>query len=599
MKKHLFWASVFVMLALSACSIDKDYDLNKEVDLRVTVVPGATLPIGSLESVSIGPLVRGIVKVQKQVLKKTDLFEFDEGGNLCVLIDSSKREVEYLIDSVAIQPSRRIDKVDIPASFPPGWKSREIPVKIPMGFTLGTKGLGERISAVREVDLEPMEWVISFSLAPLKGFTLLKGTTIELPEWAFASETSDPFSLTSDHVLTLGKDLTVSSADSLTVPVTVNKLFVENGIQVPDESEMNLEGTISLAGTIRLSSADVTSELSGDVTLEGQASVNIPEGKFDEAEVILGETPVVLNLFSFPITLNLLTSYADLEPYDLECEFQVESRYPAGVDYSTILRIYNEEFDALGEFPLGSFYGRTPIHFPAEMNTSLYFSGSGRNAPEGSMSYKIDGLTDVLQNKESVMAVTFGSVEVSQDEVWAKVRPGVDYGFKVTNRAFMPLRLGKDASFSADKDIHGFGVDTTMALDFISPMRITMDAVNTIPVDLNLHIEMIDKDGNVVSEYSPVVKSDIKAGTLDVPSSSKVEIGFNTDKIVPFDGVRIEFSIGGGVMTNTPLNEKQAIRLKNIVLEVPEGVTVDPKLVRYITYLNRIKQDVERLIDKN
>jgi len=537
--------------------------------------------------------------VQKQVLKKTDLFEFDEGGNLCVLIDSSKREVEYLIDSVAIQPSQKIDKVEIPANFPSGWKSKEIPVKIPMGFTLGTKGLGNRISAVREVDLEPMEWVISFSLAPLKGFTLLKGTEISLPDWAFASESSGPFSLTSDHVLTLGKDLTVSSEDGLKIPVTVDKLFVESGIQVPDESEMNLEGTISLDGTIRLSSADVTSELSGDVNLGGEASVSIPEGKFDEAEVILGETPVVLNLFSFPITLNLLTSYADLEPYDLECEFQVESRYPAGVEYSTILRIYNEEFDALGEFPLGSFYGKTPIHFPAEMNTSLYFSGTGRNVPEGSMSYKIDGLTDVLQNKESVMAVTFGSVEVSQDEVWAKVRPGVDYGFKVTNRAFMPLRLGKDASFSADKDIHGFGVDTTMALDFISPMRITMDAVNTIPVDLNLHIEFIDKDGNVVSEYSPVVKSDIKAGTLDAPSSSRVEIGFNTDTIVPFDGLRIEFSIGGGVMTNTPLNEKQAIRLKNIALEVPEGVTVDPKLVRYITYLNRIRQDVERLIDKN
>ena len=599
MKKIRFWASVFVMLALSACTIDKDYDLNKEVDLRVTVVPGATLPIGSLESVSIGPLVRGIVKVQKQVLKKTDLFDFDEGGNLCVLIDSSKREVEYLIDSVAIQPSQKIDKVEIPANFPSGWKSKEIPVKIPMGFTLGTKGLGNRISAVKEVDLEPMEWVISFSLAPLKGFTLLKGTTIELPEWAFASETSGPFSLTSDHVLTLGKDLTVSSEDGLKIPVTVDKLFVESGIQVPDESEMNLEGTISLDGTIRLSSADATSELSGDVNLGGEASVIIPEGKFDEAEVILGETPVVLNLFSFPITLNLLTSYADLEPYDLECEFQVESRYPAGVEYSTILRIYNEEFDALGEFPLGSFYGKTPIHFPAEMNTSLYFSGSGRNAPEGSMSYKIDGLTDILQSKESLMAVSFGSVEVSQDETWVKVRPGVDYGFKVTNRAIMPLRLGKDASFSADKDIHGFGVDTTMALDFISPMRITMDAVNTIPVDLNLHIEFIDKDGNVVNEYSPVVKSDIKAGTLDSPSSSKVEIGFNTDTIVPFDGMRIEFSIGGGVMTNTPLNEKQAIRLKNIALEVPEGVTVDPKLVRYITYLNRIRQDVERLIDKN
>ena len=599
MKKIRFWASVFVMLAISACTIDKDYDLNKEVDLRVTVVPGATLPIGSLESVSIGPLVRGIVKVQKQVLKKTDLFDFDEGGNLCVLIDSSKREVEYLIDSVAIQPSLNEDKVEISTNFPSGWKSREIPVKIPMRFTLGTKGLGNRISAIREVDLEPMEWVISFSLAPLKGFTLLKGTEITLPEWAFASEPSGPFSLTAGHVLTLEKDLTISSEDGLTVPVIVNKLFVENGIQVPEETEMNLEGVISLEGTIRLSSADVTSELSGDVTLGGQASVSIPEGKFDEAEVILGETPVVLNLFSFPVTLNLLTSYADLEPYDLECEFQVESRYPAGVEYSTILRIYNDEFDALGEFPLGSFYGRTPIHFPAEMNTSLYFSGSGSNAPEGSMSYKIDGLTDVLQSKESVMAVSFGSVEVSQDETWVKVRPGVDYGFQVTNRAIMPLRLGKDASFSADKDIHGFAVDTTMALDFISPMRIKMDAVNTIPVDLNLHVEMIDKDGNVVSEYSPVVKSDIKAGTLDTPSSSQVEIGFNTDTIVPFDGIRIEFSIGGGVKTNTPLNEKQAIRLKNIALEVPEGLTVDPKLVRYITYLNSIKQGVEHLIDKN
>ena len=115
------------MLAISACSIDRDYDLNKEVDLTVTVVPGATLPIGSLESVSIGPLVRGIVKVQKQVMKKTDLFDFDKGGNLCVLIDSSKREVNYLIDSVAILPSLNEDKVEISANFPSGWKSLDIP----------------------------------------------------------------------------------------------------------------------------------------------------------------------------------------------------------------------------------------------------------------------------------------------------------------------------------------------------------------------------------------------------------------------------------------------------------------------------------------
>ena len=596
MKKHRFWASVFVLLAISACSIDRDYDLNKEVDLTVTVVPGATLPIGSMESVSIGPLVRGIVKVQKQVLRNYDVFDFDGGGNLCVLIDSTKREVEYKIDSVAILPSLSEDKVEVSADFPAGWKSREIPVKIPMGFTLGTEGLGDRISAVKEVDLEPMEWVISFSLSPLKGFTLLKGTMIELPDWAFASGASEPFSLTSAHVLTLDKDLPLSS-DGLKVPVTVNKLFVENGVQAPDDSEMNLEGVVSLDGTMRLSSADAATELIGDVILDGQASVSIPEGKFNEAEVILGETPVILNLFTFPITLNLLTSYADLEPYDLECEFQVESRYPIGVEYSTILRIYDDELDALGAFPLGSFYGNTPIHFPAEMNTSLYFSGSGKNAPEGSMSYKVDGLTDVLQGRESVMAVTFGSVEVSQDEAWVKVRPGIDYGFNVTNRAIMPLRLGKDASFSAEKDIHGFGVDTTMTLDFVSPMRITMDAVNTIPVDLNLHIEMIDKEGNVVSEYSPVVKSDIKAGTLDSPSSSQIEIGFNTDTIVPFDGIRLDFSIGGGVMTNSPLNEKQAIRLKNIALEVPEGLTVDPKLVSYIMRLNRIKQDVEHLIN--
>lgn len=590
------------LLILSACSVDEDYDLKKEVDMNVTVVPGAVLPIGSLETVSIGPLVRGLVNVQKQVLKKNEFLDFDRGGNLCVRIDSTKYDVEYLIDSVAILPSFSENNVEIPATFSPGWKSTEVSAKIPVHFSidtegLKTEGLENRIAAVKEVIFEPMGWDLSLNLYQFKKFTLKKGSEIIFPDWAFISDVPSPFSITSDHVVTLSEDTSFSSDEGMNVPITFNRLFVEEGIEVPEDSEVNLDGDIILKGDFRFSSADVYEELSGDVAIDAKATLVTPEGKFDSAEVILGETPVVLSLMTFPITLNLLTNFAGLEPYDLECEFQVESRYPIGVEYSSIVRLYNDDLDAIGEFPIGSFYGKPSIHFPPKMNTSLYFSGSGLNAPEGAMSYKIDGLLDALREKESVMSVAFGSTEVSQDKVWVNVKPGVDYGFSVLKHAVMPLRLGKDASASINKDIHGINVDTTMVLDMISPLRIKMDAVNSIPVDLNLHVEMIDVDGNVVKEYSPVVKSDIKAGTLDSPTTSEIEIGFNTNTIVPFDGVRIEFSIGGGVMTNTPLNEKQSIGLKNIYLEAPEGATVDPKLIRYLRRLNQIRQAVMVIIN--
>ena len=596
MTKKCLYAFVSALLVFSACTIDRDYDLDKEVDMTVTVVPGATLPIGSLESVSIGPLVRNLVKVQKQILKKKTFLDFDEGGNLCILIDSTRRDVEYLIDSVAITKSVSESAVEIPATFPSGWKSQEIQATVPIAFTIETEGIGTRIASVKEVNLEPMEWVVSFNLDGLKGFTLRKGTEIVFPDWAFPCKSSELFSITSDHVLSLNEDTAFSSEEGMTVPVTIDRLFVENGVVIPEDSELTLEGVITMKGTIRLSSDDMSEETSGDVTLSGTSSVDIPDGKFKAAEVKLGETPVIINLMTFPITLNLLTEYADLEPYDLECEFQIESRYPLGVEYSSILRLYDDELDAIGEFPVGSYYGRSSIHFPAHGSTNLYFSGSGKNAPAGATSYTIDGLTQTLQEKESIMVIAFGSVQVSQDDIWVNVQPGVDYGFDVTSRAVMPLRLGKDASVSVNKDIHGFGVDTTMTLDMVSPLRITMDAVNSIPVDLNLHVEMIDVDGNVVTEYSPVIKSDIKAGSLDSPSVSQIEIGFNTDTIVPFDGMRIEFSIGGGVMTNTPLNEKQSIGLKNIALEVPEGMTFDPKLVKYIQQLNKIRQGVQYII---
>ena len=602
MKTKILGVFAAGLLAFAACAVDEDYSLKKEIDTSVTVVPGATLPIGSLETVSIGPLVRGIVNVQKQVLKNNDFLDFDRGGNLCIRIDSTKYEVEYLIDSVAALPSFSENNVEIPASFTPGWKSSEVSAKIPVHFSidtegLKTEGLENRIAAVKEVIFEPMEWDLSLSLGQFKKFTLKKGSEIILPDWAFISKVGSPFSITSDHVITLTEDTAFTSEEGMNVPITFDRLYVEEGIKVPEDSEVNLDGDIILKGDFRFSSADVQEELSGDVVLDAKATVVTPEGKFDSAEVILGETPVVISLLTFPITLNLLTNFADLEPYDLECEFQVESRYPIGVEYSSIVRLYDDELETLGEFPIGSFYGKPSIHFPSRMNTSLYFSGSGLNAPEGAMSYKIDGLLDALREKESVMSVAFGSTEVSQDKVWVNVKPGVDYGFNVTKRAVMPLRLGKDASVSIDKDIHGINVDTTMVLDMMSPIKIKMDAVNSIPVDFNLHVEMIDVDGNVVKEYSPVIKSDIKAGTLDSPTTSEVEIGFNTDTIVPFDGVRIEFSIGGGVMTNTPLNEKQSIGLKNIRLEVPEGVTVDPKLIRYIRRLNQVRQAVILIIE--
>ena len=80
-----------------------------------------------------------------------------------------------------------------------------------------------------------------------------------------------------------------------------------------------------------------------------------------------------------------------------------------------------------------------------------------------------------------------------------------------------------------------------------------------------------------------------------MPMESKLYV--SEEKFIPFDGVRIEFSIGGGVLTNTPLNEKQSIGLKNIYLEAPEGATVDPKLIRYLRRLNQIRQAVMVIIN--
>lgn len=122
----------------------------------------------------------------------------------------------------------------------------------------------------------------------------------------------------------------------------------------------------------------------------------------------------------------------------------------------------------------------------------------------------------------------------------------------------------------------GLGIDLS---DFgLTKAQLTLDAVSSVPLEFSLQAEAIDAGANVISGIDVLLEGKIIAGSLDNPSESKLILNLSAEGAdVAFDGLRLRMSTisGGPSLAGIPLNEAQGIEMKNLVLRVPEGITLD------------------------
>ena len=582
--------SVLVLLPLaSACIVDKELDFKKDLDATVTVLPGMAVNFGNTGIIKTGALLNSIVEAGKTV-SWINLVDFDPSGNICFSTGSKTLQNVPLIDGDILREGKQ---ETAPAGTVRFDAASSASVELKAALTLsGSPELAEGVDAARNIETDPfsMELTLGLSAQGATALMLKQGFRIILPDCLTIRTVREGSRFAADgaHALSAKVDFTLRPEETCSVSLEVTA--AQNATLQKGE-DFELTGDLLVSGQITATPGEgfgTDSPLTCRLTLQnGKAALA-------KADVHVIGSVSCGSMDTYPAAVNYAKPYVALS--DLEVVLQAENRMGVPLDLDTRLVGEAAMGDLLCDYPVGRHENAAPVQIPAGGKSSWLFSGNLR--AEGYTPYLFPGLESLVQKSE-VVHFGFKNLRVTPGETsWQTVASDGGAGL-IQGKAqmFMPFMIGKGVDSAIDYKFGHFQVDTTMTLDKFTPIVFEMDVENTLPIGFRFAAEIVDKDGNVVSQYKPVVEGTVVGGTVDDAGHSKLSIGFTTREIVPFDGIKLTFTVDSEAQAGRALNRNQGITFQNLRLVLPEGVTFDPAWLKYVQYLLDVKRVVDDVVE--
>lgn len=580
---------LLILPLLWSCIVDKELDLKKDLDKTVTVVPGMAVNFGSTRIIRTGTVLTSIIETGKKV-SWPNIVDFDPNGNICFSTGSKPLKNVSLIGGDILREGK--------AELTPAGTARfdaasSASVELKTDFTLsGSPELTDGIDAARNLETAPfaMDLTLALQARGATSLTVRKGFRIVFPDFLTIRTVREGsrFAADGDHALAAKVNFTILPED--TCPVTLEVTAVRTGaIQKGDALE--LKGDILLSGQVTATPGE---GFGTDSALTCRLTCQNGKASLAKADVHVSGSVSCGTLDAYPAVVNYAKPYVSLS--DLELVLQAENRTGTPLDLDTRLRGETSMGDVLCDYPVGRREGAAQVLIPAEGKSSWLFSGNMKS--EGYTPYLFPGLDQLVQKSEAAH-FGFKDIRVTPGEpLWQTVSADGEAGLvQGTAQLLMPFMIGKGVDSALDYKFGHFQVDTTMTLDKFTPIYFEMDIENSIPVGFSFSAQIVDKDGNVVSQYKPIVEGSVAGGTEDDPGHSRLTIGFTTREIVPFDGIKLTLTVNSEAQAGQALNRYQGITFKDLRLVLPEGVTFDPAWLKYVQYLLDIKRVVDDVVE--
>ena len=145
----------------------------------------------------------------------------------------------------------------------------------------------------------------------------------------------------------------------------------------------------------------------------------------------------------------------------------------------------------------------------------------------------------------------------------------------------MKIDLGFETEMSFGKELHlGFEKDFNLKFSRnavgAGSLVLSMNLLNTIPLDLTLQCLLLDDQDNKLASGSVDIM--MNAGTIDEPTYAPAEIRFGTSSEGRISISKLRFNIAissNERIQGNVMNTNQGFAIKDIVLTLPDGVTVD------------------------
>lgn len=596
-------SAVVLVSGISSC--DDRYDLDKEIDTTINIGKLA-IPLGSTDTIWMKDIL--------EVNDGDDFIQVDDRGNY-KLSQEDKISTEFTLDAItvpAIIPEvitasiNNFDVPDVPEITIPGYGNVgdiKVPVQFSVSFDEQTDFVSESTEVPAEVEKinrayvrenpqsEGITAVFAVDITGVpEGVTqlVLSNFHVKFPELLIFSEQQDRMisEITQDET---GKwDVAVNSH---IIEINNSQATFEldlriDGIQAPEIDQLHqisINDHLSVSGHVSVpEGAETTIDDLRNASVFVSSNLHIPAM---EVYKISGKMNLETADFNQLIEFNDIPDFLKGDDIRLDLDdiaLSLDLENPIGLPIDVDLRITPYQ----GETAAVERRVSTSLHAEGDATTRITLVPRGKEDEyrEKYPNRKIQGvnnLDELLSQIPDKLELEVPQATAGSDDASQFVELGS--GNKTVNIAYsvdVPFSFGPAFRIAYNDSIDGLKSDLSDITSYdISSLRLRGEAINTLPLDLQLNVEPYDDRGVRISEQELAVEieNDGKIPATDetegAPLAITLKLNTESDALERLEQLKFEIIVTsehGGT-----LNQNDFLLIKNIRAVIPDGITID------------------------
>lgn len=596
-------SAVVLVSGISSC--DDRYDLDKEIDTTINIGKLA-IPLGSTDTIWMKDIL--------EVNNGDDFIQVDDRGNY-KLSQEDKISTEFTLDAItvpAIIPEvitasiNNFDVPDVPEITIPGYGNVgdiKVPVQFSVSFDEQTDFVSESTEVPAEVEKinrayvrenpqsEGITAVFAVDITGVpEGVTqlVLSNFHVKFPELLIFSEQQDRMisEITQDEN---GKwDVAVNSH---IIEINNSQATFEldlriDGIQAPEIDQLHqisINDHLSVSGHVSVpEGAETTIDDLRNASVFVSSNLHIPAM---EVYKISGKMNLETADFNQLIEFNDIPDFLKGDDIRLDLDdiaLSLDLENPIGLPIDVDLRITPYQ----GETAAVERRVSTSLHAEGDATTRITLVPRGKEDEyrEKYPNRKIQGvnnLDELLSQIPDKLELEVPQATAGSDDASQFVELGS--GNKTVNIAYsvdVPFSFGPAFRIAYNDSIDGLKSDLSDITSYdISSLRLRGEAINTLPLDLQLNVEPYDDRGVRISEQELAVEieNDGKIPATDetegAPLAITLKLNSESDALERLEQLKFEIIVTsehGGT-----LNQNDFLLIKNIRAVIPDGITID------------------------
>ncbi len=559
------------LAGLNSClKVDDTYDLEKDFDMTITVGGDLSVPGSSTEKILLGDLLDleedGIIKVNE--------------GEYHLVQNGEKTSSQVNVPGVDIAMTDGFTGKTINKTIPTGNAGTTVEIQFNQKIDVNIKedGITSDIKSLSAAETSCNETYIVFSAtSTVAKAKLPKGYEIIFPEYVTVKSEDSNWKENNNKLILQNingleiKTNTKVKFQIIKIDFTKNGAsFVENDNE-KDNNAIKMTGNISLNGNIQ---AIKTSNQSGNITM----TVDVESNNMSIVSVT-GKVDPAVDINVDPITLEDIPEFLSdnnviLDLTDPQIFVTLTNPSPVAVEINGKLTSKKEgQNDKSVEIP--------KFVVPGNVENYVVCINQIKDGTEEGINYvKVNELSSIIENIPEKIEMDVDANAVQKD---ITINLAEDYTIETDYKIDTPLSFGPKTNITYTETIDGWDADLEDA-EF-KEVKVSMTAINEIPLGIRLKAEAIDVNGKPLDNVKLIMwekeveadETTLTPGNIGNPSNKDLSFSIVSEgSIKGLDGIKI--SIVGFVdenAGNASLNENQTMQFTDIKLTLKGGITMD------------------------